>query len=121
MTETAETLRERGGIDITKLEEGTVVWVETIVAVYKLTIVDGTKGEVIVEGTETPFQAGKPCLAILQSSIWDDKGKVFINHWISHSMRMVFEIGSRGLFATYSVEGARVEASDRSWYWELET
>lgn len=121
MTETAETLRERGGIDLTKLEERTIVWVETTAGIYKLTIADGSKGEVVVEATESPFQAGKPCFAILQRSMWDDKGKVFIEYWIGHAMRMVFEIGSRGLFATHSVKGAKIEASDGSWHWEMET
>lgn len=120
MTETADTLKARGGIDLTKLSAGVKIWVETTAGIYKLTLTGGEPGEVIVEATESPFRPDKPQYAVLSRSIWDDKGKVFIPFWIGKAMRMVFDLTGVGLFATHSVAGARIEAADGSWHLELD-
>lgn len=120
MTETAKSLRERGGIDVSKLAAGTKIWVETTAGIYKMTVTGNEPGEVIVEATEAPFRPDRPQYALLTRSIWDDKGTIFILHWVGKAMRMVFDIPSVGLFATHSVAGARMEAADGSWYIELD-
>lgn len=120
MTETADSLKDRGGIDVSKLDAGTKIWVETTAGIYKLTVTGNENGEVLVEATEAPFRPDRPQYAVLSRSIWDDKGKVFIPFWIGKAMRMVFDLPGSGLFATHSVAGARMEAADGSWHIELD-
>ena len=119
MTETQESLRERGGVDLTKLQVGVKVLVETTAGIYELIIVVPETGHVSVKGTVPPFQAHEAMQTTLEQSIWDDKGKVFIPCWIGKAMRMVFRDADQKLFATHSVMSAKVESPDGSWSYEV--
>jgi hypothetical protein len=119
MTETPESLRERGGIDLTNLSVGTEILVETTAGVYEITIVTPEDGTVIVKATVSPFNVHKPTMIRLERSIWDDKGKIALPHWIGKAMRMVFRDDDNGLFATHSVVSARVISPDGTWEYEI--
>lgn len=111
-------LKAQGGIDLTYLQVGTKLYIETTTAVYCLTVMCSDHGLVTVESSRKPFKAGKPELAVLVRSDWDDKGQVTIPHWIGRAMRMVFNVDGV-LYATGSVETAMVESADGSWKYEL--
>lgn len=119
MTETPESLREKGGVDLTKLQIGVKVLVETTAGIYELTVTDPERGGVQVKATVPPFQAGAQVGTQLERSIWDDKGKVSIPFWIGKAMRMVFRDSKGELFATHSVMSAKVESADGSWTYEV--
>lgn len=119
MTETPETLRKKGGVDLTKLNPGVKILVETTVGIYELVITDPSTGGVSVKATVPPFEAGISIDTRLDRSIWDDKGKIFIPHWIGKSMRMVFVDSKSQLFATHSVVSAKVESAEGDWTYEV--
>ena len=119
MTETAETLKEKGGIDLTKLKVGDKILVETTAGVYEITVTDPSTGSVSVNATMPPFSAQKSISTLLERSIWDDKGNVAIPFWIGKAMRMVFRGDDGKLFATHSVVSARVESRDGDWAYEV--
>lgn len=118
MIETAESLRKKDGVDLTKHDVGTKILVETTVGIYEMTIVDLTGG-VSVKATVPPFSAHEPTVTTLERSIWDDKGKVFLPFWIGKAMRMVFRGKDNKLFATHSVESAKVIGPDEDWTYEV--
>lgn len=113
---TPEELKEKGGIDLTKLPVSCILWVETANGVHELTLQED--GQVLVESTESPFKPERPVLATLKKSVWDDKGEVFIDNWIGHCMRMVFQTDD-GVIVTSSVKSAKVTAPDGSWSYDL--
>ena len=119
MTETAESLKKNGGVDLTKLKVGTTILVETTAGVYEIEVIEPLTGEVSVKATMSPFTAQKPTLTLLERSIWDDKGNITIPFWIGKSMRMVFRDDEGKLFATHSVMSAKVESRDGDWTWEV--
>jgi hypothetical protein len=119
MTETSQTLKDKGGVDLTKLQIGVKLLVETTAGIYELTVVDPLTGGVSVKATVPPFTAQQPFVTKLERSIWDDKGNVSIPFWIGKEMRMVFVDHSGKLFATHSVMSARVESGDGSWTYEV--
>ena len=118
MTETAESLKKNGGVDLTKLKVGTTILVETTAGVYEIEVIEPLTGEVSVKATMSPFTA-QPTLTLLERSIWDDKGNITIPFWIGKSMRMVFRDDEGKLFATHSVMSAKVECRDGDWTWEV--
>lgn len=117
MTDVAS-LKALGGADLTKLEVGTKLYVETTKAVYGLTVLDSA-GTVMIESAEAPFVAQTPTRCELVRSDWDDKGKVNIPHWIGKAMRMILRRPTGKLMATHSVVSTRVEAADGSWAYEI--
>lgn len=119
MTETPETLREKGGVDLTKLSPGVKILVETTAGIYELTVTDPERGGVTVKATVIPFQAGVNIGTQLERSIWDDKGDVSIPFWIGKAMMMVFRDSEGKLFATHSVMSAKVESADGDWTYEV--
>ena len=119
MTETPESLKKRGGIDLTKLEVGTKILVETTAGVYELVIVEPSTGEVWIKATVPPFSAHEQTITCLERSIWDDKGKVAIPFWIGKAMRMVFRDDEGKLFATHSVMSAKLESRYGKWTYEV--
>jgi hypothetical protein len=126
MTETAATLKKLGGVDLTKLSNGIMILVETTVGIYEIMVIRGSTGHVSVKGTVPPFTAHEPRLLILEKSIWDDKGEVSLPYWIGRGMRMVFRpaeeipgFPKQELFATHSVESARVECPMGTWTYEV--
>ena len=119
MTETVESLKEKGGVDLTKLTAGTKLLVETTAGVYEITIVEPSTGSVSIKATVSPFSAHKPTVTTLERSIWDDKGNVAVPLWIGKAMRMVFRNDEGRLFATHSVMSAKVESRDGDWTYEV--
>lgn len=119
MTETAESLKKNGGVDLTKLKAGTKILVETTAGVYEIEVIEPLTGNVSVKATMSPFAAQKPTFTTLERSIWDDKGLITLPFWIGKSMRMVFRDDDGKLFATHSVMSARVESRDGDWTWEV--
>ncbi len=119
MTETADSLREKGGVDLTKLKPGVKIWVETTAGIYEMVVVDPNVGLVSVKATVPPFTAQRSIEILFEQSIWDDKGSIFIPCWIGKAMRMVFRDDQGQLFATHSVESAKVESADGSWSYEV--
>ena len=119
MTETPESLKKRGGVDLTKLDAGTKILVETTAGVYELEIIEPSSGSVSIKATVSPFSAHKPTVTSLERSIWDDKGKIALPFWIGKAMRMVFRDDEGKLFATHSVLSAKVESRDGDWTYEV--
>lgn len=118
MNETAETLRAKPGADLLKLSAGTFVWAETAKGVYRLMVTRESPGLVVVESTVLPLRAGRPMRLIMERSLYDDRGEIFVMHWVAPGLRMLFR-GDRGSFRTNTVESASVEAYDGSWKYEL--
>lgn len=110
-------LKSQGGVDVSCLQVGTKLYIETTTAVYCLTVM-GSKGLVTVESSREPFKAGEPELAVLVQSDWDDKGQVTIPYWIGRAMRMVFNVNGH-LSATGSVETTLIQGAEGSWKYEL--
>lgn len=119
MVETPETLREKGGVDLTKLQSGVKILVETTAGIYELTVTNPAVGGVLVKATVPPFQAGVDIGTRLERSIWDDQGNVSLPYWIGKAMRMVFRDSKGQLFATHSVMSAKIESADGSWTYEV--
>jgi hypothetical protein len=119
MTETPQTLKKNGGVDLTKLQMGVKLLVETTAGIYEMTVVNPATGGVSVKATVPPFTAQTPFHTRLERSIWDDKGSVFIPFWIGKGMRMVFVDSFGKLFASHSVMSAKVESGDGSWTYEV--
>lgn len=118
MTDVAS-LKAHGGADLTKLEVGVKLYIETTAAIYLLTVMTPSEGLVMVESAQSPFVAHRPVLCTLIRSDWDDKGQVNIPNWIGKAMRMVFRHSDGQLYSTHSVVSTRVEAADGSWHYEL--
>jgi len=118
VNETAATLRAKPGADITKLKPGTVIWAETQDGVYKIMVTGEEVGHVVVESTVLPLRPARPLRLILEKSIYDDKGKVFVMHWVAKGLRMLLR-GRQGSFMTQSVRSLSVEAYDGAWRYEL--
>lgn len=119
MTETPDTLRERGGVDLTKLPARTKILVETTAGIYEIVVVKPEDGTVVVKATVAPFTAHKDTMTVLERSIWDDKGKIALPFWVGQAMRMVFRDDKGELFATHSVESARVVSPAGDWEYEV--
>lgn len=80
------------GIDLTKLEAGTMIFAETESdQLFEIKIVHPEKGVVEISGTEPRLKM--PVLGILTHS---SSGKVQINHWIGTLLKMslVFKNGN---------------------------
>lgn len=118
MNETAATLRAKPGIDLTKTQTGTVIWAETQEGVYKIMVTGEYIGHAVVESTVRPLAAGRPLRLVLEKSIYDDQGRVFVMHWIAKGLKMMFR-GRQGSFMTQSVRTLSIEAHDGSWKYEF--
>ena len=116
LKETQETLRAKPGIDITKLKPGTIVWLETVKGVYKIMPTGEAVGHVMVDSSESPLEACRPVRLILEKSIYDDRGEVFVPFWIGKGLRILFR-GFRGSFLTSSVLSAMIEGD--GWKYEV--
>lgn len=116
LEERIKRLREKGGVDLTKLQSGCRLWIETAHGVHKMTV---QEGDVIqLESTESPFKVETPVIVRLLRSVWDDKGEVTIPHWVGYCMWMVFDLD--GVEITTSCVGkCRVEAPDGAWEFEV--
>ena len=97
------------GLAIESLEPGTTLTVQTLNSQYRLTVMDGDRGEVLVEGGR---HVPEPTPAVLQGS--SAGGNLLKAGWIGVDLHLEFRIGPRRI-TTSRVRSVKIErAAGRS-------
>lgn len=105
------------GIDVSKLEEGTKVIVETKKSIYEITIVKDSQIKII--GGILPngeFRFPTPVDAIFAGS---SKGLIVKQGWIGKGMKLEIIIDDKAL-VTSAVKTAEIEAADGRWKYSMD-
>ena len=115
-----EELKRQGGVDVTQVPVGTVILLETTMAVYEMRVLFPSMALLEITGTDQIFNASNGVVHEVQllHSSYDAKGEVTIPHWIGKGMRMSLKCG-RGLVMTSAVMSARITSPDGTWNYEL--
>ena len=113
---------KKQGFNITLLESGTKIIVETINSVYEFVIIEGR--EVTIMGgvnSKGKIRYKKPISAILIGSTYDD---CFIKQdWIGNNMSIqcsLQEQGSTKLISTSIVKNAKIVAPNLKWSYSMD-
>jgi hypothetical protein len=113
-----KTQEKKGGINVSPLESGTLLIVETQNSFYEFVIIAG-KECTVFGGTRrdglTRFP--KPVKAVIHGSTWN--GSILKVDWIGEGMRLEFHT-EKGRINTSPVKNLTIEAPDKSWYYFMD-
>lgn len=114
-----EELKRQGGVDVTQVPVGTVILLETTMAVYEIRVLLPVMALLEIIGTDQIFNASEGVHEVqLQHSAYDAAGEITIPHWIGKGLRMSLKRG-RSVIMTSAVASARVTSPDGAWSYEL--
>lgn len=104
---------KKGGINVSLLESGTLLIVETQNSFYEFMIIDG-KECTVFGGTrqDGSIRFSKPVRAVIYGSTWGDS--MLKVDWIGGGMRLEFYT-EKGRIDTSPVKNLTIEAPDKSW------
>ncbi len=115
---TVEALANEPGVKLADQTINTQIMVETTEWLYHITVIDPARHEVIVESGDPQLRPlGRLGVSgVLDRSIYDFAGKVFITGWIGQGMRMSFIIGQRRIETRPAVSAL---VSGPNWRYEV--
>jgi hypothetical protein len=113
--------QEKSGLNVTLLESGTKIVIETINSIYQLIVVDGR--EITIMGGMTKsgeIRFPKPISATFIGSSWG--GSLLKPDWIGHDMSIEVLIPSEGnqVLTSSNVQNVEIEAPDGRWNYSMD-
>ena len=118
MREIIERQERKGGFNVTLLESGTKITVETSNSIYHLVVVEGREITILGEMKSTgEIRYPKPVPAIFIGSTWG--GTMMKVDWIGEDMRMEIIVGGNVL-TTSCVKNAEIEHSNNEWSYSMD-
>lgn len=108
----------KSGLNVTGLEKGTKLNVETNNSIYRIVVVDGR--EITIMGGMTKdgeIRFPKPIPAMFIGSTWG--GSMMKIDWIGQDMNMEIIIGQEVLY-TSRVKNVEIESPDNKWSYSMD-
>lgn len=115
-----EEQEQKGGLNVTLLEKGTKLTIETKNSIYQVVVVEGR--EVTISGgmtKEGQIRFPLPAKAIILGSTWG--GSMLKIDWIGQDMRMELNLMDEPAHSllTSVVQNVEIEAPDGSWSYDM--
>jgi len=117
-----ELIREqekKSGLNVTVLEKGTKLTVETNNSIYQIVVVEGR--EITLMGgmtKEGDIRFPKPIRAMFIGSTWG--GSIMKPDWIGQDMRMEIIIDPANVLNTSFVKNIEIESPDGKWSYSMD-
>tara|TARA_R100000008_G_scaffold23676_1_gene12725 strand:- start:984 stop:1313 length:330 start_codon:yes stop_codon:yes gene_type:complete len=101
-------------VDISTIESGVQLLIETKNAIYDIEIVDGATGEVMLTGG---YKVASPTKAILSGASWQNRK---YEHQIRKGMTIDFFYNGDERLTTARVSNVVLFGPNESWYYDME-